>query len=379
MFAPDEKSWYHSCVQLLPVGRNRAVAVGFRGQFPAQTELVFKSVSGDLEMGESRTLAPCNVNDATTFHFQAVGDPIRGRAHIVFLDDGLTVSHAMFHEDRWILAKNIFPRPAYAPQISVDDKGALALIAVDYQGAVWTAAWTEQRGWSSPQRVEKLPRLNISASFGRTGYGTGGLISAARSPSGRVPFLMGIIEDDRTATASLHISALGLRSGLALNSLPVLAATDGGELRVAIHLANLRDADLQVPGRCWMATIPGPDQTALKLAVHVDNGLKATLFWQQSNGTIAKETCSVTMTTRFHGPFDPESDSAFVEVVAKPSRSVAKLQFERAWVEIYGAGWSLESCKSNAELADIGPFELEAAASAALDPASITQAFRRII
>ena len=94
LFSDKEEPWYHSCVQVCPVGNDRAVAIGFRGTFPTRTELVFKSVSADLKFGPSETLAPCNVNDRLTFHFQAVGDPARGTAHIVYLDDALTVSHA---------------------------------------------------------------------------------------------------------------------------------------------------------------------------------------------------------------------------------------------------------------------------------------------
>ena len=48
-----------------------------------------------------------------------------------------------------------------------------------------------------------------AALFAQTGYGTGGLISAARSDAGRVPFLMAEITDDRTARAELRLSAVG--------------------------------------------------------------------------------------------------------------------------------------------------------------------------
>jgi hypothetical protein len=370
LFAAGEAPWYHSCVQMLPIGSGSALAVGFRGAFPNQTELVFKTVSAHLALGPSQTLARCNVNDALTFHFQAVGDPARGRAHIVYLDDGLTVSHAMFDKGAWTVTRNVFADASFAPQIGLDAAGGLTFLTADYDGAVWSAAWLESDGWSKPQQVAGLPKLEISAAFGRTGYGTGGLISAARSSSGRLPFLMGVVEDDKTARAGLYAGVLGAdaQNARALRDAPAVTLT-GRTLHAELRLTALAVDD---GGRgSWVITIPAEGGAALKLAISAQQKtFSATASWHDRHGKVVRDSGAVRVTPRF--------GSDAIEADVELERGPDGLAPDAAWAEAYDGMWSADAA-NRAELVDIAPFDFEPAAATALDPASIAKTFRRIV
>lgn len=380
LFAPGEARWHHSCVQMLAVRDDLALAVGFRGAFPAKTELVFKTVSAGLELGEARTVAPCNVNDKLTFHFQAVGDPAHDCAHIVYLDDALSVSHARFVGGDWQVSRAVLPFACFAPQICIDDAGGAALLAADYEGAVWSAAWSARQGWSAPRRVQGVPSPNISAQFGQTGYGTGGLIGAARSTNGRVPFLVGVIADESAARARLHAAVLGYGDGLLLDKdRPLELKISGNAVEAEIRLDVLRAADLRQNGRCWLVNIPAEAGRALKLAATAGpEGLAARAFWLERDGTISHETAPVRVEAHMHDAFSPSNERAALRMIAELRDGAPSLQPRQGWVETYGRGWSLTGSR-DARLDDIGPFEGETAARMALHPERITSTFKRIV
>jgi hypothetical protein len=335
LFAADETPWYHSCVQVEPIGADTALAIGFRGQFPTRTELVFKTVGRDLKTGASFTLAPCNVNDQLTFHFQAVGDPARGRAHIAYLDTGLNTSHAVYENGAWTVIQDVMPFPSYAPQITLDPDGKLAMVAVDYDGAIWTASSPDGHAWTKPVQLAGLPASTVSGLFGRTGYGTGGLIAAARS-SGRVPFLWGVITDDHRARAKLYAASLGRRSGM-LFAEPALTLTrDGAHFKGELRLTSLRKADL---GKCWRVLVPRQGAEPVAFDVPTDQAQFADAFAQ---GAAA---------LRF----------------ALPAQD--GMAPDKAWAESY----------DDDRLADLAPFEMEAAARTTLAPLRIPAIYKRII
>jgi hypothetical protein len=335
LFADGETPWYHSCVQVEPIGADTALAIGFRGEFPTRTELVFKTISRELKAGPSFTLAPCNINDQLTFHFQAVGDPARGRAHIAYLDDGLHVSHAVY-DGKWTVVKDVMPFPAYAPQVTLDPDGKLAMVAVDYDGAIWTASSPDGHVWTKPVHLAGLPASTVSGLFGRTGYGSGGLISAARSDSGRVPFLWGVITDDHQARAKLYAASLGRRSGLMFAE-PVLTLTrEGGQMKGELRLASLRKADL---GKRWRVLVPRQGAEPVAFDVPADQAQFADAFAQG----VASLRFSL-----------PAQDG---------------MAPEKAWAESY----------DGEALVDLAPFEMEAAARTTLAPLRIPAIYKRII
>ena len=378
LFEPNERLWHHSCVQTIPVGPEEILAVGFRGQFPIATELVAKRMSEGLEFGPAFTVAPCNVNDQLTFHFQAVGDPLRGRGHIVYLDKGLSVSHALYAKGAWTATQNILPCAAYAPQICLRSDGALAFMAVDYDGRVWTAGWHESEGWSAPRIVEGLPLQTLSPAFGQTGYGTGGLITAARSADGNVPFLMGVITDDRTATADLYASSLGVEDALTLvPEAPLNVAATRGGLRAEIRLRGLRPDHLREEGRCWLVTVPLADGAALKIATLWSNGrLSARASIMEGDGATRPMPGPVEVVPRWHDAFRPASEGhATLSVMLEELEGTPRC--DAATVEIYARGWQPDG--GQGVLADLGPFVPEAAAVTARDPSIIPALFKRIV
>ena len=209
LFHAAETPWYHSCVQTLPIGGGKALAVGFRGAFPTQTELVGKTIDADLKTGPSGSICPCDVNDRLTFHFQALGDPKTGQGHIVYLDKGLSVSHAVFSGGAWTVEKDVMAFASLAPQICLDESGALILLAGDYEGRMVECRKPKDGKWSAPEQLEGVAGPTISPLFALTNYGTGGMISDVRSKGGVVPYLVGRILDDASARAALSLHLAG--------------------------------------------------------------------------------------------------------------------------------------------------------------------------
>lgn len=380
LFLPGEEPWYHSCVQMLPVKDDLALAIGFRGVFPSRTELVFKTVSADLKLSAAETLAPCNVNDKLTFHFQAVGDPERGTAHIVYLDEGLSVSHARFEGNEWKVTRGILPSACFAPQICLNEAGDASLLAADYEGAAWSAAWSAKKGWSTPCRIKSVPVPNISTHFGQTGYGTGGMISAARSRDGRVPFLVGVVEDNHTARAKLHLAVLGHGEGLLLaKEQPLELCAADKKVTADIHFNALRPCDLQRPGRRWIVTVPAEAGRALKLAVTAGNdGAAAHAFWLERDGTTSDEPTPPRLHAQMKDAFSLSDAPASLRLEADLRGDTAALEPAQAWVEIYDHG-ALSESGHQAKLADIGPFDPETTAKLALRPERIALTFKRMV
>lgn len=380
LFSADETLWYHSCVQVLPVGIDEAVAIGFRGSFPSRTELVFKTVGRDFTLGRSEALAPCNVNDQFTFHFQAVGDPANGRAHIVYLDDGLSVSHALYEHGRWRTDRAIMPFAAYAPQICLDEAGRLALLACDYEGVVWTASWSDEGGWSWPRPVDGLPPSTISGLFGRTGYGTGGLISAARSRGGRVPFLMGAITDEHIGQAKLYAGSLGRRSGLLFSTeRPVEVTADDAAVAGNIRLTSLLPSDLARAGKSWVVGLPCQAGSPARLTIAFDGGkATATLVRNIDDGSPQTDKVPVSVTARFHSPFQQQEGLAEIVFRAELEQRM-EIAAADAWGETYEVQQEGVQGEGLGTLVDLAPFEPEVAARTALVPHRIPAIYKRMV
>jgi len=368
LFSDNEEPWYHSCVQVCPIGNDRALAIGFRGTFPTRTELVFKTVSADLKLGPSETLAPCNVNDRLTFHFQAVGDAARGQAHIVYLDDGLTTSHARFSDGRWTVAKRVIPVASFAPQVTVNPKGDLLLLAADYDGQIWQASQPLGGAWSEPVRLSGIAGPNVSALFAQTGYGTGGPISAARSENGRIPFLLSEITDDRTARAELRLAVAGGSGQHLAPEQPLMVTRKGKALDIEIRLTGLRASDLARKGNSWLVTIPAQKTRALKLRFSGGSPTAAGAFWFEADGRSVPLNGRPAIETSRCDAFSA-SGYGKIRAVLELDNLPADLQLDRAWVETY---W-------DERLIDIAPYQPETAARLALTPDLITRTYKRAV
>ncbi len=187
--------WYHSAIQVMPLSSDRAVAIGFRGEFPTATTLVFQEIDARLRNVGEEIDIECNVNDRTTFHFQAVSDFSRELAHVVFLGAGLCVQHAVYFGDsvHWTDGPAI-DGPCFAPQITLDSNGVETILAADYRGNIRVGNDKVLRGVRGP---------NISPLFALTGYGTGGMISGAKTVNGKVPLLVSRIIAEYSGVAEL--------------------------------------------------------------------------------------------------------------------------------------------------------------------------------
>jgi hypothetical protein len=329
---------------------------------------VFKTVSAQLQLGPSETLAPCNVNDRLTFHFQAVGDPARGCAHIVYLDDGLTVSHARFAAGRWTIARRVIPVASFAPQISVNSRGALLLLAADYDGCVWKASRPFAGEWSEPIKLKGISGPNISSLFAQTGYGTGGLISAARSDRGRIPFLMADITDERTATAELRLYEVGGGEQVLVPESPLTIKKKGSAIDVEIHLAGLSETDLTNCANSWLVNVPAHKSRGLRIRVAAGRPIAATASWHEADGRIVPMTTHAAIETSPCDAFSSASHGT-IRAVLEMERADTGLQLDRAWVETYNGD----------ELVDLAPYQQETAARLALAPELITRTYKRMV
>lgn len=375
LFEAGETPWYHSCVQVEPFAKDRAVAIGFRGEFPRRTELVYRTVTRDLALGPATTLAPCNVNDKLTFHFQAVGDPVRGRAHIVYLDDGLTTSHAVYENGAWRVAKAILPVASFAPQIAIDPEGNVVLIAAGYDGAVWHAVWSRPKGWSKPRVIAGAEVPNISVSFSHTGYGTGGLISAARSSNGRVPYLFGNIEDDAAARARLALAVAG-GDGFASDALKVRVS--GRKVTAELRLLSLRKSDTTHAGRAWVAAVPAGKGQALKIVFASSRtGIVGAALWQERDKAAVRLRMRVAVTADLFDVFT-RGEAGVLRASVTLDKPVKGLDPAAAWAEYYAEGWSGDGAH-RAGIVDIAPFDPETASKMTADPLGIPRAYKRMV
>ncbi len=367
LFEAGEAPWYHSCVQVVPVAVDRALAIGFRGEFPAHTELVFKEVTAGLGLGRSQSLAPCNVNDHLTFHFQALGDPARGRAHVVYLDERLSVSHAAYENGAWTAVRDVLPMPCYAPQLSRNETGGLVLIAVGYDGILRMASWNG--AWSAPRAIDGIEGPNISARFALTGYGTGGIISAARACNGRVPLVSARILDDVVGRARLEAAVLGYGNGLVLSpGSPLSVAVVGEQVEIAVALTALTQSDLTNQGAVWRVVIPAGAKGALEVAFSAAaEGLSAQAAWRHRNGGVETIAAAVDAVAHCHDAFSAEMAALHGSVAAGAESS--SLEARKAWVETYQTG----------ELVDLAGCAPETAAVMALDPGRIPTSFKRMV
>lgn len=188
----DRSPLHHSCVQLFG-----NVAVGFGGEFPLKTDLMWKRLGGEWSQ-----LTGCNVNDRTTFHFGATDD---GMIHFAYLDMGLGVSLATYDGELWEFKRSIIPIPCFAPNVSIVN-GELNVFACDYHGTVWR--W--RNGYALDRLAVQGP--SISPLFALTGYGTGGMLIPPKIDGDRIPVLISHIEDEKTATARLELELVPLRT-----------------------------------------------------------------------------------------------------------------------------------------------------------------------
>ncbi len=384
LFETGEEPWMHSCVQILPIGAGSALAVGFRGDFPHQSELVFKSIDNNFNMSAAATLAPCNVNDQLTFHFQATGDSKNESAHIVYLSDNLHVDHAIYINGDWHVENNIIPTPAFAPQICLDKMGAATCISVDYDGKLWQAKWSEQAGWSSSALLTGSPKVTISPAYGRTGYGTGGMIAAARTDDGTVPYITGCVDLDPRGPTKLYVGTVGHLDHLKLISAPTLEVTDcGNSAEVVFNIGSLQESKISEKGNLWSATFlaeadsPGGG-AVLNIKVESDAAprLHVSICDERGN-TICDLSNDSKLSSAAGASVYANSDTGSLRI-SLPLPGVHRFQCEGIG-ETYRKVSGFDDQLVFGQMVDLVPFVPEPNSIVGRNPEALPQVFRRLI
>lgn len=364
--------WHHSCVQVLPYGRHKAVAVGFAGTFPVDTALVAKTVDDELAIGESVTIGACDVNDQITFHFQALGDAERGRAAVTYLGPKGRIDHATWDGARWRVAEAIVPFQSIAPQNTLLADGEIGVLCADYEGRMFALRSQGER-WSKPRAVSRAGLVSISPAFARTGYGTGGIISAARSSDMRVPYLAAEVALDPQGPTALYAGGVGGDDALTLASAaPAMVARDGDTLVARLRIGGGDERDLLRPGGAWSLSFHRDTGEAVQLWLVADAPRpRALLFAAQSgaNPAIGLE-CPAQVSLKCDG------DTAVIEMrlssdVRPKAGEVIAMSFEG--VRCAAAGVPV------GRMVDLAPYVPEPNSVVALDPRLLPQVFRRIL
>lgn len=378
LFQLGEVHWHPSCVQMLPIARGRAIALGFRGEFPTRTELVAREFDLDLKAGEARALAPCNVNDQQTFQFQAIGDATRGEAHVAYLDEGLATSCAHYKGGRWTVERGIFRAPSFAPQLTLGTNGALALLLCDYEGKIWRACRGTAGFWAPFEPVRGAGRIAVSAAFGRTSYGTGGLISAARSDTHDAPYLAGRIDPDASGRARLVLGSALADGALRFATDGASAKAEGNTLKLSCALEAL---DLEEATRlqaAWQVRIGDALGAIITTTVRTcESGLIADAWRSTARGESSPFAVGVVVQATPRSAFDGEGPARLDWELPLSGNSLVAPLTVTAY-SFRGARGSVAEIVDG-EMVDLHPYVPEANAVVARDPSRLADVFRRLV
>jgi hypothetical protein len=233
----------------------------------------------------------------------------------------------------------------------------------------WRRTTTDGFGeWSEPSVVSGIAAPNVSALFAQTGYGTGGLISAARSENGHVPFLMADITDERTATAALRLAEIGGDAGVLASGETFAIRQKGRTLDVEIRLAALTKSELNDTSRSWLVVVPAQKSRALKIRLSGGEPITASAGWLEPNGSFSPLKARTTIASSICDAFSSE-DHGTLHATLTLDAEPTDLQPDSAWAETY----------SGDRLIDMAPFQPETAARLTRDPSLITRMYKRMV
>ena len=368
----DKPEWHHSCVQVLPFTRRRAIAVGFAGRFPTETVLVSKEIDDELNLGASTVVGPCDVNDQITFHFQALGDPERGRACVTYLGPGGRIDHATWSGVTWSIEEAIVPFATIAPQNTLLSDGEIGVLCADYEGRMFALAST-QSGWTKPAPVGRAGLVTISPAFARTGYGTGGIISAARSSDRAIPYLASQVALDPEAPSKLFVGCAGGDEALSFaGAAPIGLAVAPDAITVTLRLAGGSAADVQRDGVAWMIQLQ--EKTGISRQFWVLGGATPRLLMFESvDGVNAVEGRHITGNVELRASGEgSELIATFAARLERANQGAISAQtLEGVTTSDFGIPIG--------RMVDLVPYVQEPNSVVTLDPRRLPQLFRRII
>lgn len=378
LFQLGEVHWHPSCVQMLPVARSRAIALGFRGDFPTRTELVAREFDMDLKAGEARAVAPCNVNDQLTFQFQAIGDPSRGEAHVAYLDEGLTTSYAHWKGGRWMIERGLFRAPSFAPQLTLGADGAVALLLCDYEGRIWRSCKSAGGHWTPSEIVRGAGYVGISPAFGRTSYGTGGLISAARSSTPDVPYLAGHVDAGASGNARLVLGSALADGALRFAPGGASAKADGQTLKIVCQLEAFDPDEAARLQAAWQVRVGDAVGAIITTTVRTcESGLIADAWRSTARGESSPFAVGVAVQATPRSAFEGEGPACLAWELPLSGNSLVAPLAVTAY-SFRGARGSVAEIVDG-EMVDLYPYVPEANAIVARDPSRLAEVFRRLV
>jgi hypothetical protein len=369
----DAPEWHHSCVQVLPCGKGKAVAVGFAGSFPRDTVLVARQVDDELTFGETDTIGPCDVNDQITFHFQAFGDPERNRAVVTYLGPRGRIDHASWNGATWQVEEGIVPFQVICPQNTLLSNGEVGVLCADYEGRMHALS-SSAGAWSAPVAVSRAGLVTISPAFARTGYGSGGIISVARSAGVDMPYLAGELALDPQAPAKLHLGNVGGHYPLtfAASSQPT-ATWENDQLVLRAGVCGGGQDDLHRSGLGWRFCVS--DSSGFVSQAWILSGVggpRTLLFRFQGNGH-APEGRPV------QGTVTLSRQSSGAELVARLSSDFIPAPGAPVVATSYTGVSAIPMAVPTGHMVDLVPFEQEPNSQVARDPGLLPQVFRRMV
>ena len=368
----DAPEWHHSCVQVLPYAKRRAVAVGFAGRFPVETVLVAKEIDDELNIGQSTVIGPCDVNDQITFHFQAFGDAERGRATVTYLGPRGRIDHATWNGSAWAIAEAIVPFPTIAPQSTLLPDGKIGVVCADYEGRMFALA-SHSKGWSKPRAISDAGLVTISPAFARTGYGTGGIISAVRGADGSMPFLASQMSLDPEGPSKLFLGRAGGDEALTFTSAaPLGISIDTTAVTFTLRLAGGTTADLRRDGVAWQIQLQ--ERGGASRQVWVLGGAEPqVLLFETINGVNAVEA------KRAVGSVDLRCSNEGSELVVTLSAALDRANQSSISAQTFEDVTRGASGLPVGRMVDLVPYVPEPNSIVTLDPRRLPQVFRRII
>lgn len=387
--------WIHSVVQLLPIGDGGMLAIGFAGDYPTKTSLQFKCYDSLLRETGGGKIAACNVNDKTTFHFQVVSDLRNGLAHILYLDDGLSISHAIFDGKSWNI-ESVVTLPSYAPQVTLDPDGNLYLLYADYQHRIKLMAYKHDRAsWSYQGRLLERGAINVSPIYGATNYGTGGCISIAKTADYLVPYLTSYV-DEKVGRSRLYYDCLGCNAHLRFARVerPVSWSVTNDALLFTMRLVGLKRLWFQRPNQAWRLVFRSTDNAEspwlLWLRVVTTRGdMEAGLYLRESGDwhrvkheMFQKSCCDNTIQGQHFVLAIRESE--FIEdgtgsITIGLRLSRALIQFSELADYFCETRIECGDFVDSGKVVDIWPFQEAPNTTCARNPDNIYQVFKRIL
>jgi hypothetical protein len=277
-----------------------------------------------------------------------------------------------------MIERGIFRHPSFAPQLTLGANGGLALLLCDYEGRVWRACRSSTGLWSPCEEVRGAGPVKISPAFGRTSYGTGGLVSAARSATHDAFYLASHIDAGASGAASLVLGSALADGALRFAAECVQASAEGDRLKVTCALTSLDLNEAIRRQAAWQVRIADAGGAIITTTVRAtESGLSADAWRSTSRGESAPFAVGIAVCATQRSAFDGDGPPRLTWELPLPSKFPASQLIVTA-SSFKGARGSVSEMVDGT-LVDLVPYQPEANAIIARDPGRLSQVFRRLL